>query len=53
MKTDQAPSEQVVAQALRSTLPEFLMDSPEDHNLKEILVAKIELSRAPGFKLSA
>lgn len=53
MKTDQAPSELVVAQALRSTLPEFLMDSPEDHNLKKMLVAKIEPSRAPGFRLSA
>lgn len=53
MKTKDAPSEAVVAQALRSTLPEFLMGRPEDHELQKILSQKVDPQRIPEMRLSA
>ena len=48
-----APSEQVVAIALRNTLPEFLADSAETSILTKFLRDRIDLSRAEGIRLVA
>jgi hypothetical protein len=49
MKTDATPSEQVVAQALRNRLPEFLASSSFDPKLKKFLDDKIDACRVPSF----
>jgi hypothetical protein len=46
-----APSEFVVAVALRHSLPEFLADSPEEHVLAKFLRERIDLSRHEGILL--
>lgn len=48
-----APSEQVVAIALRDTLPKFLTDTPETSILTKFLRARIDVSRAEGIRLIA
>ena len=48
-----APSEQVVAIALRNTLPEFLCDSDKDQIFTKFLHERIDLSRAEGIGLAA
>ena len=48
-----APSEQVVAIALRNTLPEFLADTAETSILTKFLRERIDLSRAEGIRLVA
>ena len=53
MKCDRAPSEMVVAYALRNTFPEFLLTKPDDPNLEKFMAENIDLSRVPGLKLSA
>lgn len=53
MKPENAPSELVVAQALRSTLPHFLLDCQDNHELKKIVREKLDPNRVPGLRLSA
>ena len=47
------PSEQITALALRNAIPEFLVDSPEDHILAKFIRDKIDLDRQEGVKLLA
>ena len=58
MNFQQAPSEAVVAQALRNTLPEFLVDSPDDLELKKFIWAasrldQTDFDRSPHVALAA
>ena len=53
MKTDHAPSELVVAQALRSNLPHFLAIMHGSHELEKIIVEHADLSRLPDLRASA
>lgn len=53
MKPAQPPSEAVVAQALRNTLPEFLLNSPEKHDLKKFILERTDLERCPQLQLAA
>lgn len=45
------PSEQVVAVALRHSLPEFLADAPPNHILTKFIRSRIDLNRAEGLRL--
>ena len=47
------PSEAVVAQALRNTLPEFLADAPEDNNLAKFILENTDYERSPMVQLAA
>ncbi len=51
MKPAQPPSEAVVAQALRDALPEFLLGTPDEHNLKKFLLEHIDFDRSPHLRL--
>jgi len=53
MKTDMVPSEMVVAQALRSSLPDFLLSNSNDSDLKKFIIDHAEYDRLPGFKMAA
>jgi hypothetical protein len=53
MNPAQPPSEAVVAQALRASLPEFLLGSPEDNILKKFILENLDFDRCPGFQLAA
>ena len=53
MKPAQPPSEAVVAQALRNTLPEFLLNSPEEHDLKKFILEHTDFERCPQLQLVA
>ena len=53
MKTDRSPSELVVAQALRSSLPHFLATMHGRHELEKMIVDNADLSRLPDLRLSA
>ena len=46
------PSEAVVSQALRSTLPEYLMNAPATDELKKFLLDNAELDRCPELSLA-
>ncbi len=48
-----APSEAVVAQALRDTLPDFLLKAPAEHDLKNFLGENADFSRCPELQLAA
>jgi hypothetical protein len=48
-----APSEQVVAIAMRNTLPEFLAGAATTTNLVKFLRERLDLSRAEGTSLAA
>ena len=52
MHQDNAPSEMVVAQALRASLPQFLVVNHESHDLEEFIVENADLSRLPGLRLT-
>ena len=52
MKTAQPPSEAVVAQALRNTLPEFLPAPCRDHELKEFILQQLDADRCPALRLA-
>lgn len=52
MKPSQPPSEAVVAQALRSTLPEFLPAVCGDSQLKEFILQQLDLDRCPILRLA-
>ena len=45
------PSERATAMALKNSLPEFLMNSALDSNLKKFLNKKIDITRAEGLRL--
>jgi hypothetical protein len=47
MKEDHVPSEAVVAEALRSSLVDFLLIAPKTHNLKKILAQHTDPNRMP------
>lgn len=53
MKTDLVPSEMVVANALRSHLPHFLLDSSGDAELKKFILDHADYARVPGFNIAA
>lgn len=53
MKTDLVPSEMVVANALRSHLPQFLLDSSGDVELKKFILNRADYARLPGFGIAA
>lgn len=53
MKIDKAPSEAVVAQALRNTLPEFLAAGPQDQELRKFLLDQTDFERSPALHLAA
>jgi hypothetical protein len=53
MKPAQPPSEAVVAQALRNTLPEFLLDNPDEHNFKKFILDRTDFERCPQLQLAA
>jgi len=46
------PSEAVVAEALRGTLPEFLLGAPDDHELKKFLLDHADPKRCPALQLA-
>jgi len=52
MKPSLPPSEAVVAQALRSGLPEFLARAPDTHDLKKFILDNADLDRCPGLRLA-
>ena len=53
IRPNHAPSEQVVAIALRNSLPEFLADHETAHNFKKFLRERIDVDRAEGCRLIA
>ena len=53
MNAQQAPSEAVVAQALRNTWPEFLADSPDKLELKKFILDRTDFDRSPHVALAA
>jgi len=52
MKLDKAPSEMVVAQALRACLPKFLVVKHGSHDLEKFIVENADVSRMPEFRLT-
>jgi hypothetical protein len=53
MKTDQLPSELVVSHSLRSSLFDFLMNSPDDHTLKKIITENRVVQNLEEFQMAA
>lgn len=53
MNPAQPPSEAVVAQALRNTLPEFLITAPDEHDLKKFILENTDFDRSPALPLAA
>ena len=53
MNTDQSPSEMVVGQALRASLPHFLATMHCEHELEKFIVENADLDRMPDMRLSA
>ena len=53
MNPAQPPSEAVVAQALRNTLPEFLVTDPDEHDLKKFILENTDFDRSPALQLAA
>jgi hypothetical protein len=53
MHPDRAPSEMVVGQALRSSLPSFLAATHGQHELEKFIVENADLARMPSLRLSA
>ena len=52
MKTTEPPSEAVVAQALRNTLPEFLPTAGGDHELKKFILQQVDIDRCAALRLA-
>ena len=52
-KTDRPPSEGVVASTLRSSLLDFLENSPEEDNLKKIITENMDAQNLKEFQLAA
>ena len=53
MKKNMVPSEMVVASALRSSFPEFLLDRITEPKLKKFILDHAECDRIPGMKMAA
>ena len=53
MNPAQPPSEAVVAQALRNVLPEFLLDNPDELDLKKFILDRTDFERCPQLHLAA
>jgi hypothetical protein len=53
MKPAQPPWEAVVAQALRNTLPEFLLDNPDGHDFKKFILDRTDFERCLQLQLAA
>ena len=53
MKTDMVPSEMVVAYALRSSFPEFLLGRHTEPELKKFILDHAAYDRIPGFNMVA
>ena len=53
MHTDRSPSEMVVGQALRASLPHFLATTHGDHELEKFIVDNADLDRLPELRLTA
>lgn len=53
MKTDMVPSEMVVAYALRSSFPEFLLSRHREAELKKFILDRVAYNRIPGFNMVA
>jgi hypothetical protein len=53
MKQNLVPSEMVVAQALRSDFPEFLLNKTFDAELKKFILDRADPHQLPGFKMTA
>jgi hypothetical protein len=53
MNPAQPPSEAVVAQALRNTLPEFLVTDPHEHDLKKFILDQVDVERCPPLQLAS
>lgn len=53
MNKDLVPSEMVTAQALRAGLPEYLLDSSTDPELKQFLLERVDYDRLPMFTMAA
>jgi hypothetical protein len=52
MNQDKAPSEMVVAQALRASLPRFLAVKHGSHDLEKFIVENADVSRMPELRLA-
>jgi hypothetical protein len=53
MKTDCAPSEMVVSQALKQAFPKFLLDESNGAEIKKFILERAILSRIPGFRAAS
>lgn len=53
MRPNLVPSELVVAHAMKTTLPEFLLDTTSDHEVKKFILDRVDFERLPGFSLKA
>jgi hypothetical protein len=53
MKTNNPPSELVVSYALRSSLLEFLVNSPPDHELKKIIAENMTVQQIQDYQMAA
>ncbi len=53
MNPAQPPSEAVVAQALRNTLPEFLLNNSDGHDFKKFILDRTHFERGPQLQLAA
>lgn len=53
MRPDLIPSELVVAQALRSSLPDYLVGSPRDCEVTKFLLDRVDVERMPGMTAEA
>jgi hypothetical protein len=53
MKTDLVPSEMVVANALRLHIPQFLLNSSGEVELKKFILDSADYARVPGFDIAA
>ena len=53
MNKNMVPSEMVVASALRSSFPEFLLDRNTEHKMKKFILDHAECDKIPGIKMVA
>ncbi len=53
MNIAQSPSEAVVAQALKNSLPEFLLKTSPEQTFKKFIMEKIDFERCPEYRLAA
>jgi len=53
MNKNMVPSEMVVARALRSSFPEFLLDKTTEPKLKKFILDHAECDKISGIKMAA